>query len=234
MHLDRPNAKRREEIAGQLISESANEISSCSICPSSSRLRRFLSITFGRPLVTTVHLDPPRCTRTLPRVLVPLPFPPLHPLPLSAFMADQYRQPLATAPHSDAPQYQPQYAQAPQGYGQPAYAQQQPAQYQPQPIYANQPQAYGQQISVPVYQPNVGPCAAGGGHSIKEEFTACGLVSPRVCCCYPAARKMAYSHLPRLPLLSSQVCGILLFPIGLICCLTMKDRTCMRCGMKFD
>jgi len=51
----------------------------------------------------------------------------------------------------------------------------------------------------------VGPCAAGGGHEIVDEFTACGLV-----------------------------CGIVLFPVGLICCLTMKDRTCMQCGMKFD
>jgi hypothetical protein len=51
----------------------------------------------------------------------------------------------------------------------------------------------------------VGPCAAGGGHSIVEEYTACGLV-----------------------------CGIVMFPVGLICCLTMKDRTCMACGMKFD
>ncbi len=81
---------------------------------------------------------------------------------------------------------------------QPAHSVPQP---QPQFAYASAPQA----VHVPTYVANVGPCAAGGGHEIREEFTACGLV-----------------------------CGILLFPIGLICCLTMKDRTCLRCGMKFS
>lgn len=94
-------------------------------------------------------------------------------------MSDQYNQPLASAPHSDAPQqYTPQYAQPPpQGYGAP----QQPQQYgqPPQQQQQYQPAPYGNQVHVPVYQPNVGPCAAGGGHSIKEEFTACGLVSSK-------------------------------------------------------
>jgi len=47
-----------------------------------------------------------------------------------------------------------------------------------------------------------GKCAE--GHSIKESFTACGIVL-----------------------------GILFFPLGLACCLTMKDRRCVRCGGTF-
>jgi len=30
------------------------------------------------------------------------------------------------------------------------------------------------------------------------------------------------------------LCGILLFPIGLICCLTLTERKCTNCGAKFE
>jgi len=121
------------------------------------------------------------------------------------------------------PVYQPpQYQQPPQQQYAPVYPTYQqppgaaPGQFTGYPGQAPQqrqvPTAYAQ----PVYQATVivpgqpvlppsqfGPCA-GVGHMITEDFTCCG-----VCL------------------------GIVFFPIGLICCLTMKERRCVNCGMTF-
>ncbi|KAJ3206063.1 hypothetical protein HDU67_008411 [Dinochytrium kinnereticum] len=47
-------------------------------------------------------------------------------------------------------------------------------------------------------------CAAGGVHSIQDEFTCCGIAM-----------------------------AIIFFPIGLVCCFLMKDKKCIKCGSKF-
>jgi len=125
------------------------------------------------------------------------------------------QQGYAPPPQGYAPPLQG-YAPPPQGY----IAQQQPivvqGGYQSVPDHHHHPPAAydphhhhdgqkQQTLVIPVYNPNPGPCAAGGGHDIHEEFTCCGLCL-----------------------------GIVFFPLGLICCLTMKDKQCARCGLKFS
>jgi len=110
------------------------------------------------------------------------------------------------------------YGGPPQGYGGPPQGYAPPQVYNPQPVvvqggYQAVPDHHHhhhdghkqQTLVIPVYNPNPGPCAAGGGHDIHEEFTCCGLCL-----------------------------GIVFFPLGLICCLTMKDKQCARCGVKFS
>lgn len=101
--------------------------------------------------------------------------------------------PYPSAPSYQPGNYQPMAAPAgygmppPSGYGQPTYAPAQPAQFNGLGVEAAYPQQQGysaagaaqgpagySQVHVPLYQANVGPCAAGGGHSIKEEFTVSG------------------------------------------------------------
>lgn len=51
----------------------------------------------------------------------------------------------------------------------------------------------------------VGGCPAGGGaHCIVEDFTPCGICL-----------------------------GIVFFPIGLLCCMVMRERRCTKCGANF-
>lgn len=149
----------------------------------------------------------------------------------------------------------PSYAQPPSGYGQPTYAAQ-PSQlgglgvdagYHPQQGYsaagAQQGPAGYSQVHVPLYQANVGPCAAGGGHQISEEFSACGLVCgillfrQATCRASTDGRFQTESNAHAV-LLRCCLCCCVLFvlvvAIGLICCLALKDRTCLRCGMRFD
>ncbi|KAJ3101362.1 hypothetical protein HDU97_001403 [Phlyctochytrium planicorne] len=47
-------------------------------------------------------------------------------------------------------------------------------------------------------------CAAGGIHSISDEFTCCGITL-----------------------------AILCFPIGLVCCFLMREKKCIKCGTTF-
>jgi len=117
----------------------------------------------------------------------------------------QYAQLNPTAPPDYAHPPQQQYQQyPPQQQQQAPY----PPQSYPQQPYPQQPQQqqsqYGQPTTIPAYNANPGPCGAGGAHQIREDFTCCGIFL-----------------------------GIFFFPIGLICCLTMKDRVCVRCGVKF-
>jgi len=119
----------------------------------------------------------------------------------------------ADVPMSPYPQqaaYPPQAGYPPQGYPPAGYPPQQYPGYPP-------PGPYG----APYYPPPAAAASptttttainfAGGGggkcaegHSIKESFTTCGIVW-----------------------------AILFFPFGLACCLTMKDRRCVRCGGTF-
>ncbi|KAJ3101363.1 hypothetical protein HDU97_001404 [Phlyctochytrium planicorne] len=47
-------------------------------------------------------------------------------------------------------------------------------------------------------------CAAGGIHSISDEFTCCGIALAIIC-----------------------------FPIGLVCCFLMREKKCIKCGTTF-
>jgi hypothetical protein len=47
-------------------------------------------------------------------------------------------------------------------------------------------------------------CPAGGAHDIEKDFTCCGVT-----------------------------CGILFFPLGLLCCFLMRKPTCQKCDMRF-
>jgi len=130
--------------------------------------------------------------------------------------------------------YSPQGYQPPEGYQQQQY--QQPAGYQQQPYaqqpyqgmpqqpmaqgYPTQPVGYAQPVGYqqPVYaqplqgqtttvtavQVTGGSCSGGGNHFIVEDFTCCG-----VCL------------------------AIFFFPIGVLCCLVMRERRCPKCGMRF-
>jgi len=131
---------------------------------------------------------------------------------------------MAAPPPYGAPQYgQPQYAPqqgvvVQQGYPQQGYPQQgYPQQGYPQQGYPPQQQGvvYGQPVNFqqPVYsgQPATtviiqggGNCSAGGSHVIDEDFTICGIV-----------------------------CCILFFPLGVLCCLAMRERRCTKCQIRF-
>lgn len=131
----------------------------------------------------------------------------------------QYQQ----APQQYAPQ--PQYQQSPQQYA-PQYQQQQmaPANYGPgvQPVYLPPQQQHMQMapiinnVMAPAAAPsstnnvitvNAGGGGGGGcsnGHDISSSFTCCGFAWAVFC-----------------------------FPIGLICCLTQRQRRCRKCGGQF-
>jgi len=103
--------------------------------------------------------------------------------------------------------YPPQAAYPPQaGYPPAGY----PPQYPPSPYGAPYypPPAAAASPTTTTTAINFAGGGGGGkcaeGHSIKESFTMCGIVW-----------------------------AILCFPIGLACCLTMKDRRCVRCGGTF-
>lgn len=100
----------------------------------------------------------------------------------------------------------PGYAQPPQP--QPGYP---PAQYPPQqtaqPVMSapavQQPQAAQQTIVITQGPVATGNCPVCRAGNITEDFTCCGICLAIFC-----------------------------FPIGLICCLLMKDRRCTRCGAR--
>jgi hypothetical protein len=106
-----------------------------------------------------------------------------------------------------------QHAASPAQYGQPAHYQPPPQQYgqhgqqpQGQQMYGGTQQQFAPVVTTPTTTVLVvGGCAAGGGHSIVEDFTPCGIC-----------------------------CGVCCFPIGLICCLTMKQQRCIKCNHHFN
>jgi len=108
-------------------------------------------------------------------------------------------------------QYPPpqQYGQPPQQtYGQPQQQYGQPQQQYGQPQQFAQPQ-YGYQPAViaqqaPVVVVGSGGCPGGGAHFIVEEFTGCGICL-----------------------------AIFFFPLGVLCCLAMKEQRCAKCNQYF-
>jgi len=128
---------------------------------------------------------------------------------------------MAAPPPYGAPQYQPQYTGQPQYIPQQGVVVQQgyPQQGYPQQGYIPPQQGvvYGQPVNFqqPIYnaQPQVttvviqggGNCSAGGSHVIDEDFTICGIL-----------------------------CCILFFPLGVLCCLAMRERRCTKCQVRFS
>lgn len=109
---------------------------------------------------------------------------------------------------SNPPAYQQQTYQPPNpqypGSPQPQYA------GSPQPQYAQQGQ-YAQPVQyvmspapqVVVVNPAM-VCPGGGAHFITSDFSCCGIAM-----------------------------AIIFFPIGVLCCLAMREQRCAKCGMSF-
>ncbi|XP_071962378.1 membrane protein BRI3-like [Antedon mediterranea] len=102
---------------------------------------------------------------------------------------------------------------APQGYGMPppgytSYQSGAPPGYQPAPPQPGYPpqQAYGQPVTV-THTTNVvvvGGCPACRVGVLEDDFTVLGVL-----------------------------CAILFFPLGILCCLAMRQRRCPNCGAVF-
>ncbi|KXN72597.1 hypothetical protein CONCODRAFT_77688, partial [Conidiobolus coronatus NRRL 28638] len=60
-----------------------------------------------------------------------------------------------------------------------------------------------QQYASVVYV-NSGPCSRGGNHAFTTEFTLGGVL-----------------------------CALFFFPIGILCCLCLTERRCLKCGGRF-
>jgi len=106
----------------------------------------------------------------------------------------------------------PQYAPSgppPPSYQGPSQGYMQQPQYQQYPPQQAQYAAYPPQPVSPYIATTAvtfipAQHACANGHVINESFTVCGWLWLIFC-----------------------------FPVGLLCCLTMKDRRCMRCGGRF-
>jgi len=107
-------------------------------------------------------------------------------------------------PQPYAQQQQQQYI--PPGQGQ-QYAPPGQQYVPPQPYYqhpAPYPQPIPGQTTVVMPLMGVQDCPAGGHHAIQEEFTPCGICL-----------------------------GVCFFPIGILCCLLMREHKCVKCNQLF-
>jgi hypothetical protein len=143
-------------------------------------------------------------------------YPPPNQAPYSPYGNDQSKfataqpgyQPAGPYPPAAAGQYPPPGAYPPQGGAYPP-----PGAYPPHggayPPQAAYPQQQGQQqqtiVVTTAAQPvGTGNCPVCRNGYLTEDFTCCGICL-----------------------------GIFFFPIGLICCLLMRERRCSHCGATF-